>query len=329
MKYHAFFLSVLVSQSLYAGSASASPDASPDLPVATWGAAEVHGGTLTQRTLARTAAAHLIGRSFVMDTEAFRQLCDTIRERTSRPGARCSLVFSNSRQAHYLVEIPDTTDSIPQAASETYNDTDAVLPDFLVKLYTRLFAAYQANLGSVREDRYAIHDGQVYFAIPALDAISAEMARSVPANTEALLHVLAHARDPEQRAHAAFFLGWSAHPANTLERSLAAFQDPDETVRNNYSLMAAIYAPAAPLPLQRQLAALWCRAIATPIFTDRSKALLGLSRIAPELRRNLPAQCAETAALIGQETALANIRNLATVVSTSRRSANLPVSEKN
>jgi hypothetical protein len=308
-----FLLTALVTLGAVFGSQSAvsAPFA------ATWGLAEVHGGTLAQRSLAREAAAHLSGQSFVMDKDALSALCARVRERAAQSDVQCSLVFSNVEQVHYLVEIPGEVGASAQTIPDAFDDVDAVLPAFLVKLQDRFFEAYQANLGSLRSERYVIRGGRMFFGVPALDQSSAALAQAVPANTNAILNVLTHAADPEQRALAGFLLGWSSHREETLRQSLSAFHDPDTHVRNNYSMILAFSAPALSESFQQQLATSWCEAIARPVFTDRSKALLGLSRIRPKLRHALPDQCKDIVALIGRETALAEIRRMAAIITTT------------
>ncbi len=301
-----------------AGSQSAAASDAQVAPLAaTWGVAEVHGGTPEQRSVARDVAARLTGKPFAMDVDTLRAVCADVRERLGRPEAQCSLIFSNVGQAHYLVELPVEAAALAQTAPDAFGSADAVLPDFLVKLHDRFDAAYQSNLSALNTEHYAVRGGRVYFGVPALDQISTEAARVVPANTDGILNVLAHGNDPEQRALAAFLIGWSAHPEDTLKHSLAAFHDPEASVRNNYSMMAAIIAPSVSEPFQQQLAAYWCEAVAKPVFTDRSKALLGLSRIQPKFLRSLPEQCKDTIAVIGRETALAEIRRMAEVIAST------------
>jgi hypothetical protein len=305
----------LVALGSVAGSQSAAASDAQVAPLAaTWGVAEVHGGTPEQRSVARDVAAHLTGKPFVMDVDTLRAVCADIREHLGRPEAQCSLIFSNVGQAHYLVELPVEAAAPAQTAPDAFGSADAVLPDFLVKLHGRFEEAYQSNLKALNTEHYAVRGGRVYFGVPALDQISVEAAKAVPENMDGILNMLAHGNDPEQRALAAFLIGWSAHPEDTLKHSLAAFHDPEASVRNNYSMMAAIIAPSVSEPFQQQLAVYWCEAVAKPVFTDRSKALLGLSRIQPKFLRSLPEQCKDTIAVIGRETALAEIRRMAEVI---------------
>ena len=282
-------------------------------PTATWGGTEAHGGTLAQRALVRAETAQLPGKPFAADGDALRALCAAIRKRIARSDAQCGVIFSNSGQAHYLVEIP-TEFPTPASATPAPSAGGYALPGFLTNLHDRFDQAYATHLRSLRPERYEIRDGRVHFGIRALDRVSAALAEAVPTNTAAILHILANADNPEQRAHAGFLLGWTRTPEDALRKSLFAFDDPDAAVRNNYSMMAALVAPAVSASLQEQLVMHWCEAIAQPVFTDRSKALLGLSRIRPALRRALPDQCKEIIGSIGRETALAEIRRMATIV---------------
>jgi hypothetical protein len=314
-----YVLSRLAAGFVAVGSAVGVPFAAASAPegaplAATWGGAEVHGGTAEQRSVARDVAAHLTGKPFVMDVDTLRTVCAGVRERLARPEVKCSLIFSNAGQAHYLVEVPVEAVTPAQTPPEAFDSADPVLPEFLVKLHDRFNETYQSNLSALNTKHYAVRGGRVYFGVPALDQISVEAAKAVPANTDAIRKVLVHGNNPEQRALAAFLIGWSAHPEDTLKQSLAAFHDPEETVRNNYSMMAAIIAPSLSEPFQQQLATYWCEGVARPVFTDRSKALLGLSRIQPKLRRTLPGQCKDTIAVIGRETALAEIRHMAEAI---------------
>lgn len=252
-----------------------------------WGAPEIVALPGAQRERILALLAPDIGSPFVHDPQALRARCQRAREATDLR-LRCALLFHRGR-AHYLVE-PEAQPAADQSGRYT---AYYAIPSFLAVLEQALMRHIEAAVKADRDPGESFRSGAVRYRDPQVDAVARELARAVAPNRAPLVATMLQAADAEVRSTAAFLLQWSGDAQTTIRAGMAAFDDPDASVRNNFSRLASLAAPALPRTLQNELALRWCAQLALPTYTDRNKATAGLAALPDVVLSGLPPQCVQ------------------------------------
>jgi hypothetical protein len=171
------------------------------------------------------------------------------------------------------------------------------LPSDITDAYNNFFQALQHALekGITGDD---ISQGHSLMADSATRSWQERFIFFARHNLKILETVLRNSADPEQRAIAAYVIGYAADKRLVTDDLLLAAVDEDEVVRNNASRALAAIATLA----QRRPAlhikispAQFINMLGSPIWTDRNKALMVLSILTKKRDRQLLRQLRERA----------------------------------
>ena len=183
---------------------------------------------------------------------------------------------------------------------------DAILPVEIVPVYTQFLAAVAAasRTGQVAED---LTNGHSLMSDPDVRALQQQFIGFAAKYTEDLRKVLRAGLNEEQRAIAAYVIGYAPKKENVVADLQYALQDPDDTVRNNAMRSLAAFAV-----LQRKqpnseikISATWfIEMLNSIIWGDRNNAAVALvtltdirdEKIMEQLRERAMPALAEMAA---------------------------------
>jgi hypothetical protein len=165
----------------------------------------------------------------------------------------------------------------------------AVLPQEVVDEYGTFLTALEAAVrrGSVAED---LRSGHSLMADPDTRAAQKRFTEVAAANLPVLRDVLRNSSDPEQRAIAAYILGYARRKRDVVDDLQYAMQDPDDGVRNNaMRALGAILVLASRDPgLEIQVPPTWFVEMLNSIFwTDRNKAVMVLLNLTDKRQQNV------------------------------------------
>ncbi len=280
------------------------------LQVTQWAAPEITGGTAQQRLTLRQEIGSQLHGPFNLDKDMLRAICDRAKRQVGTELA-CSLVFESETGAHYLVDISATNGAGRKVAAD-FTSSQIASPrvreagNSVEKRVTGALAlAKDASLMKVV-------DGLPSFEARVEGSVRAEALELVATANETrqeMVYLLNHSQDVQSRQVSVFLMGWLRLPDAALRDLLPAIRDPDETVRNSASLMAALLVPAGSSAVQSQWAKLWCAQMAHGLYTDKSKALLGLARLSSDSAVATGHACRQEVEQYAGETSMFHLRS--------------------
>ncbi len=164
---------------------------------------------------------------------------------------------------------------------------DARLPGDIVESYRAFLVALDtaARNGNADED---LRSGHSLMADPTARMLQLRFEVIAREQLPVLREVLRNCSDDEQRAMAAYIIGYAPVPREVVDDLELAVQDPDDSVRNNaMRALSAITVLAASDPdLRVRISATWfVEMLNSVVWTDRNKAvmvLLNLTEGRPE-----------------------------------------------
>lgn len=174
---------------------------------------------------------------------------------------------------------------------------DAALPEAVVKAYHAFLAAVQraARAGNSGED---LSRGHSLMADPGVRALQERFAGMANEHLAKLRAVLRESADEQQRAIAAYVIGYAASKDQVAADLLYALQDPDDTVRANAlrALAAiAVFALKHPEAGVRVQPAWLIEMLNSLIWTDRNNAAVALVTLTETRDPDLLAQLRQRA----------------------------------
>jgi hypothetical protein len=156
--------------------------------------------------------------------------------------------------------------------------TDVVLPVGVAQAYAKFLNATSeaARTGEIAEE---LSEGHSLMASPKVRYIQLGFVGIAEENKELLRNVLRQAADPEQRAIAAYILGYAKDQASVQDDLQYALRDPDDTVRAN-ALRAlgafAVYARKHPESGLKVSPTWLIEMLNSLVWTDRNNAAVAL-----------------------------------------------------
>jgi hypothetical protein len=171
------------------------------------------------------------------------------------------------------------------------------LPPEIVETYRKLMEAVYdaARAGSTAED---LTHGYSLMANPECRALQEQFPPFAQKNVELLHQVLRNSDDAEQRAIAAYVIGYAPKKPGVVDDLLNAIQDPDDSVRNNAMRSLAAIAVLARLEPDAglRIPPTWfIEMLNSIIWSDRNKAAFALVNLTEDRNPAVLAQLRERA----------------------------------
>jgi hypothetical protein len=181
-----------------------------------------------------------------------------------------------NRQAILYIGVEEV--GAPHFSYRVPPETDLHLPEEVASAYRRFLKAVSqaGQAGTAQED---LSRGHSLMADPEVRAVQMEFTELAEAHLPALQKVLRESADNDQRAIAAYVIGYAKVKARVVNDLQFALQDPDDTVRNNAlrSLAAfAVLATTDPKSEVRMQPTWFVEMLHSLVWSDRNNAIVTL-----------------------------------------------------